>query len=353
MTIHPYFKRHENPSSSWAIPDLLKAYDWPTGAAPGGGTIYIVELGGGWKQADVAAAFKAMGLPAPDIEDLSADGTTTNTPGSDADGEVALDIQISAAAYALATGEAATVKMVWGSDIAACLTFAKLHAGSPLLPFAAAGDNDSSDGGPDPANVDCPASCPSVIACGGTSKPRNGPEVVWNNSPGNADGSGTGGGFSTIFASQPWQFGIPSGPAGLGRMVPDVAANADPDTVYEIVLDGRTEVFGGTSAVAPLYAGLFAALGYDTFSCSWGADEADWEAGSCMAMESAAQAAVGSLDVLSALYSPAGRKCFTDITQGNNGMYEALVGPDACTGVGSPLGNALMELHTDAADASA
>ena len=44
-------------------------------------------------------------------------------------------------------------------------------------------------------------------------------------------------------------------------MVPDVAANADPATGYRIVLDGQVEPVGGTSAVAPLYAGFFAALG--------------------------------------------------------------------------------------------
>ena len=366
--IHSYLKhaaphRHgAPPTTSWTIPDLCKAYTFPIGTAPNGGNIYIVELGGGWHQADVAAAFAAMNLPAPNITDLSADGTTTNTPGSDADGEVALDIQCAGGAYALATGKPANIFMVWGSDIAACLTFAAAHAHGPVLPFAASGDNNSSDGGPTPANVDCPASCPSVIGCGGTSKPLNGPEVVWNDNPGSTDGSGTGGGYSTIFAAEPWQLNIPPAPkakhhgpssralhhgdATLGRMVPDVAANADPQTGYQIVLDGKVQVFGGTSAVAPLYAGLFASFGVDVFSCSWGADEADWETqkpGSCAAMEAAALAAVGSLQhICPDFYENSA--CFTDITQGSNGMYDAGPGPDPCTGMGAPLGTALMEL---------
>jgi len=122
--------------------------------------------------------------------------------------------------------------------------------------FAAAGDNDASDGGPDPANVDLPAGCPHVIGCGGTTKTRD-REVVWNNDPGNPDGHGTGGGFSRLFTTQSWQAGAPTGP---GRLVPDVAANADPRTGYEIVLRGEVVTPGGTSAVAPLYAGLFAAF---------------------------------------------------------------------------------------------
>ena len=45
-----------------------------------------------------------------------------------------------------------------------------------------------------------------------------------------------------------------------GRGVPDVAANADPDTGYKVVVDGQEMVIGGTSAVAPLMAGLIALL---------------------------------------------------------------------------------------------
>jgi hypothetical protein len=90
--------RAKPPSSTWTIPALAEAYGCPTGLA-GGGKIGIVELGGGWTQADVTQAFQAMGLPAPTITDVSVDGTQ-NTPGqSDADGEVALDIQVAGGVY--------------------------------------------------------------------------------------------------------------------------------------------------------------------------------------------------------------------------------------------------------------
>lgn len=351
--MHPYLKRHAAPQVSYSITDLLKAASWPT-SAKGGGAIYIVELGGGWNQADVAAAFANLNLPAPVITDLSVDGTQ-NTPGGDADGEVALDIQIAAAGYSLATGQPANVFMVWSQDIAAAVAFASKHAGQEMLVFAAAGDNDSSDGGPTPANVDCPASCPHVIACGGTSTPSlDDPSTwtVWNNNPGQTDGEGTGGGYSTIFPAQSWQVGIPEAPTThhkrpsslalhtgdmtLGRMVPDVAGNADPQTGWQIILNGATEVVGGTSAVAPMYAGLFAAGGFAVCSISWGADEMTWEeqaAGSCQAMDDAAAAAVGKLSaVLAGLYDLP--SCFVDITQGNNGTYSAGPGPDPCTGMG-------------------
>lgn len=89
-------------------------------------------------------------------------------------------------------------------------------------------------------------------------KPKTGDETVWNNDPGKTDGEGTGGGFSTFFVPMPlWQANAPHGP---GRMVPDVAANADPNTGYDN-RRRRLTVVGGTSAVAPLYAGLFASFG--------------------------------------------------------------------------------------------
>jgi kumamolisin len=133
-----------------------------------------------------------------------------------------------------------------------------------MVVFAASGDNDSSDGGSTPANVDCPSSCPHAVGCGGTMKTPT-DETVWNDNPGETDGEGTGGGYSTIFPVESFQIGAPPAPAntqyGKGRMVPDVCANADPDTGYNIFVRGSATIVGGTSAVAPLYAGLFAAFG--------------------------------------------------------------------------------------------
>jgi len=175
-----------------------------------------------------------------------------------------------------------------------------------MVVFAASGDNDSSDGGPNAANVDCPSSCPHVVGCGGTSKTATA-ETVWNNSPGQTSGSGTGGGFSTIFKPLPdWQIGAPNGP---GRMVPDVSANADTNTGYNIVVGGQAVVVGGTSAVAPLYSGLFAAFGKK----------------------------LGNINPKLWL-NP---MCFNDILVGDNGQFRADRGPDPCSGLGSPIAGRL------------
>jgi subtilase family serine protease len=181
-----------------------------------------------------------------------------------------------------------------------------------MVILAASGDKDSSDGGPGPKFVDLPSSCPHILACGGTTKTVT-DEVVWNENPGNEEtgiGTGTGGGFSGIFQPLPvWQIGAPNGP---GRMVPDLAAHADPRTRYQLVLNGQPVTLGGTSAVAPLYAGLFAAFGRKLGFIA---------------------------DVL--WRNP---MCFNDITDGNNGAFRADRGPDPCTGLGSPIGTRIARL---------
>jgi kumamolisin len=176
--------------------------------------------------------------------------------------------------------------------------------------FAASGDNSSGDGAPG-ANVDMPSSCPHIIGCGGTTKVQFS-EVVWGD--GTPNGRGTGGGYSVLFPPQGWQTGAPPSPGQPGRMVPDVAADANPDTGYLVVVNGQQVQIGGTSAVAPLYAGLFAALGQKLGFISpivWEHPEA-----------------------------------FVDITDGSNGSFRAGQGPDPCTGLGVPNGVALASLLT-------
>ena len=128
---------------------------------------------------------------------------------------------------------------------------------------AASGDNGSSDGVTDGANhVDFPASSPHILACGGTSLQSAGgkitSETVWNDG---ATGGAGGGGFSLQFPLPSWQSAakiVP--PANGGRGVPDVSGDADPQTGYKVLVDGQSLVFGGTSAVAPLWSGLIALL---------------------------------------------------------------------------------------------
>jgi kumamolisin len=336
----------------WNVPDLCKAYNWPANLG-GGGIIAIVELNGGWVKDDIDAYFQSINQPSPQITDVSVDGTENNPnqfQTDDPDVEVALDIEVAGAAYFAATGKAANIRVYWSQDIGTAVQKATVDGcdvcsiswgadesnwgkaaaqqmedvataatAAGMAVFAASGDNDSGDGGATAANVDVPASCPHVVGCGGTNKTST-DETVWNDNPGQTNGQGTGGGFSTLFPVQAFQINAPAPPAdpkvGKGRMVPDVSANADPATGYNIIVHGSQTVVGGTSAVAPLYAGLFASfgtkLGFVTPTL--------WQ----------------------------NQSIFNDITVGNNGLYSAGPGPDPCTGIGSPIGTKIAAFFAPA-----
>jgi kumamolisin len=141
-------------------------------------------------------------------------------------------------------------------------------------------------------------------------------ESVWNDG---ASGGASGGGVSRFFPLPPWQTGLAAKQSKgksvplKNRGVPDVAGDADPETGYQVRIDGTSTVIGGTSAVAPLWAGLIARI------------------------NQAAGTPAGYLNP--ELYkSP---QLLRDITQGNNGDFAAAAGWDACTGLGSPNGKAL------------
>ena len=333
--------------SAFRVANLCQDYNFPTGLR-GGGKIGILELGGGYTQGDLDLFAQINGLPPIVVNPVSLGAV--NSPGGDADGEVLLDIQVAAAAYFYCTrvlpainvyfapnADASFVDVIkravqdgcdtlsisWGRDesgwdpavaqsVEAAAQAATENGGCVI--FASSGDNSSSDGSPG-ANVDMPSSCPHIIGCGGTSKTAFS-EVVWGD--GTPSGQGTGGGFSVIFPPPAFQLSavppVPSTPPGVGpgRMVPDVAANADPNTGYLVVVHGQEVQIGGTSAVAPLYAGLFAAfrhkLGF----------------------------------VTPTLYQ--NQAAFVDITQGSNGSFNAGIGPDPCTGIGVPKGADLSAL---------
>lgn len=359
----PYFKKSQRKlgdrdatgAGPYEVPALCNAYNWPNNLN-GGGVIAIVELGGGWVQADMDAFFASIGQPTPSITDVSVDGTTNNPNQSvgqpdDPDFEVALDIQVAGASYFVATGKPATIRMYWAQDIPSAVqkatadgcdvcsiswgadeanwgksgaeqmeSVAQAATAAGMIVFAASGDNDARDGGPHPVNVDAPSSCPHVVGCGGTHKTATS-ETVWNDAanPKDTKGEGTGGGYSLFFPVQAFQIGAPPPPRNLGRMVPDVSADADPNTGYNIYVHGAPTVVGGTSAVAPLYSGLFASfgtkLGFITPTL--------WQ----------------------------NQNCFNDITQGGNGFYDAGPGPDPCTGIGSPIGTCIANLMAPAATA--
>ena len=331
--------RHQlrNTSGVSYLPTQLAAfYGLGSKTAGTGKNIAVVELGGAFSQVDLDAYFRGLGLSVKPVTFHSVQGAQ-NTPDPEADAEVMLDLCVvggvapgaqlhcysapnTDAGFLAAVSQAVAdkvdaISISWGGpedqwDPATVASFEAAFAraaAAGITVTAAAGDSGSGDG-ESGSHVDYPASSPHVVGCGGTSLPTLSPssEVVWNDG---TQGGATGGGVSGLFALPAWQAkaGVPG---GKWRGVPDVAACADPYTGWQVVVDGRPMVVGGTSAVAPLVAAIAAAV-----SQSVGKD-------------------VGLLN--QAAYGiPAG--CFRDVTSGSNGTYVAKAGYDCCTGLGAPV----------------
>ncbi len=339
---------------------LAHLYNFPAGVNGRGECIAMIELGGGYRLRDLIAYFAQLGVPAPHVKPISIDGAHNHPTGNPngPDGEVMLDIEV---AGAVASGAQivvyfapntdrgfldavkaaihdnhntpSVISISWGGPESswtaqAFQTFDQAFQEAAALGITvccAAGDDGSSDGIADGyAHVDFPASSPHVLGCGGTRldtfSSEISQEIVWNE--GTMAGA-TGGGISEVFALPAYQGGVnvpPSvNPGGKhGRGVPDVAGDADPATGYLIGVNRQQAVFGGTSAVAPLWAALIALIN----------QKLGHRAGYLNPLLYGAQLVKGG-----ALH---------DITTGNNGAYQARRGWDPCTGLGTPDGAKLM-----------
>jgi kumamolisin len=339
-------------------PDAVaRTYKYPRDVNGDGECIALIELGGGYRNVDLQNYFNKLKITIPAITAQSVDGAlnSPSTPDS-ADGEVALDIEVAGSVApgakivvyfaqntdkgfldAISTAihdkvnNPSVISISWGSAESQWSEQAMQNFNETFMSAAAlgitvtvaAGDNGSSDGEKDgKAHVDFPASSPYALACGGTRLLSNS-ETVWND----LDGWATGGGISDIFPVPDYQKNISLPPSvnsnkKKGRGLPDVAANADSASGYNVLVDGQWTVIGGTSAVAPLMAALIALAN----------QKLKRKAGFIHPKIYAAKNSV-----------------LKDITVGNNitaknGGYTAGPGWDACTGLGVPLGTIISIL---------
>ena len=363
---------------------LAQIYNFPSDANGSGQTIGIIELGGGYFPQDLQEYFQSLKLPLPTVIPVSVDGAKNapTTANSD-DAEVVLDIEV---AGAIASGarivvyfapndatskgfldaitkavhdtqyNPSVISISWGGaeDIPTSTfqtQFDQVLQAAALLGITvcvAAGDDGAADLGPKvwdgKAHADFPSSSPFALSCGGTrliaSKGAIQTESVWNQKkadlsaeagPDGSFGSG-GGGVSGAFPMPAYQdnANVPGSlnPPGFeGRGVPDVSGDADPDTGYQIQVDGQQIQEGGTSAVAPLWAGLIARINQKL------------------------KGRVGFINPqIYALAADSG--VFRDVTIGNNRVsfkkfknvgYDAQKGWDACSGLGSVDGTKLSQ----------
>lgn len=355
------------PTSGYAPKDLESAYDVaPLQSANVLGdnqTIALFELDG-YQQSDVNQYFQYYNLGTPSINNVLVDGAS----GAAGQGaiEVELDIEIAAAMAPHANllvyeapnttqgmndlynrivsdNKAQVVSISWGlcesssgpAELHTLDNIFKQGAAQGMSFFAAAGDSGAYDCQDTNLAVDSPASDPYVTGVGGTTLQLNngayGSEAVWSNPNSithGPKGAGGGGGLSNTFKEPGWQTGpgVKNQYSNGYREVPDVSANADPNTGYAMYCTvtnagcpatGWISV-GGTSAGAPLWAGNAALIN--------------------QYLQSQGKSRIGYANpTLYALYNAQQQyPAFHDITSGNNLYYPATGNYDLASGMGSP-----------------
>ncbi|MFI9270069.1 protease pro-enzyme activation domain-containing protein [Kitasatospora sp. NPDC052896] len=310
----------------------------------------------GYSASNLSTYNSQFGLTGPAVSTVSVDGANYDSNPGQGQGEVELDSEIvrgvapkatqliyeapntdqgeiDMAAKIVADDQVSVISISWGgcepdttqSSMTAVDNSLKQAAAEGISVFSASGDDGSRDctrstSGSSVKSVDFPASDPYVTGVGGTNLQLSGSsyssESAW---------STAGGGVSTVFAKPSWQTG--TNISGNMRTVPDVASNADPNSGFAIYTQGTNgpawQVYGGTSAAAPLWSGFTALFN-----------------------QKAAAATKPNLGQANpALYSVANsaayKSTFHDVTTGSNQDFNAGPGYDQVTGWGSPVADAL------------
>jgi kumamolisin len=317
--------------------------------------IGIVSLGGFYSASDMKTAFTGYKLPAPTVT-VAGPQVTTDT---DSTVENMLDIECAGSAWAYCTGQAAVlmeqfeannangipnaidalvaagcevISISWGgpadkqsaSSIAARAKACAAAAEANVHVFTASGDS-SLDDGTNTRTPDDPCCDPNVWGVGGTTLQLNAngtiaSESAWGD--GNSADEGGGGGFDKREAMPSYQKGVVP---GSNRGCPDSSANADPQSGYAMVANGKWQVVGGTSASTPLTAGYVAAI------------------------LSTLPKPISQAQLQAALYGKR-KTAFNDIIMGSDGS-PALAGWDEATGCGSINGPGMAAALTGASPA--
>lgn len=350
---------------SYTAREVAQIYNFPLQYTGKGVTVAVPELGGGFDPKDNEVHFKSIGQKNPDVEVVTMDGAKNAPDGANgAQGEVHLDSQVIGGVAPDAKqrlifsansdrgfidsinrstfhveGEtpADSISISWGGPEDTWTKqglrgmnqeFKKAVAQGKRI-YAAAGDDGAMDGSPSKTyQVDFPASSIWVTGLGGTSligNPATGTitsETIWNR----GRGAG-GGGISEQFPVPDYQKGLKlpknANGRGPGRGVPDWAFNSDPGTGYRMRAGGEDQITGGTSAAAPLAAGLDALV-------------TEALRGSGKQMPTPFNNYIYGL----ALTNPS---VYNDITKGDNKGYPAGVGWDAASGLGSVNGTEFLK----------
>lgn len=341
--------------------DFRRAYVPGTALTGAGQNIGSVQFDN-FNVNDIIAYRTAAGLPAITIVKVPVDGGTAVGPNTE---ETCLDIEMQ---YSMAPGatlfiyDAPNSTVHWNNMIATIANandcqqiscswadFNGSYGGyNPsyfsFMQMAAQGQSFFTSSGDyaayvygDGTYVPFPAVFTNVTVVGGTTLTMSGAgssytsEIVWND----YNAYGTGGGVNLFYDIPDYQMAVTNWAANKGdptsRNLPDVAMVAD--NIY-VFYSGIGVVASGTSASAPLWAGLCALI--NQRAAAAGKPTVGW-----------LNPSIYKLGTNSAYSS-----CFHDITIGNNewpqspNLYPAVTGYDLCTGWGTPGTNLINALYT-------
>lgn len=355
------------PGGGYTPSELRTAYDMNSliSTANGSGqTVAIFELDS-YKASDVNQYLSFYGLGSANYSNVVVDGAST-TPGAGAI-EVELDMEDVSAIASGATQKiyigpnstqgvndtynrivtdntAKVTSTSWGlceassgtSELTALDNIFQQGAAQGQAFFAAAGDSGAYDCNNSSLAVDSPADDPHVVGVGGTtlntgSGGSYSSESVWSNPSDTSRspmGAGGGGGLSTFFTMPSYQSGpgVQNQYSNGEREVPDVSADADPNTGYSVYCTVTAAgcnssgwiAVGGTSAAAPLWAGV-------------AADTNQYLAANGKPVLGSASAELYTLFNTAQTFT-----AYHDVTSGNNLFYPATSGYDLASGVGTP-----------------
>ncbi|MDH6134721.1 subtilase family serine protease [Kitasatospora sp. MAA4] len=310
----------------------------------------------GYTASNLTTYQNQFGLTGPAVTTVPVDGQSYDSAPGQGQGEVELDSEIvrgvapkatqlvyeapnsdqgeiDMAAKIVADNQVSVISISWGgcepdttqSSMTAVDNSFKQAAAQGISVYSASGDDGSRDcsrstSGATVKSVDFPGSDTYVTSVGGTNLQLSGntysSESAW---------STAGGGVSTVFSKPSWQTG--TGITGSMRTVPDVSSNADPNSGFAIYTQGTSspgwQVYGGTSAAAPLWSGFTALFNQKAAAAS--------------------KANLGQANP--ALYAVANSAnygtTFHDVTSGANQDFSTKTGYDQVTGWGTPVGDAL------------
>jgi subtilase family serine protease len=358
------------PSHEYAGNDFRNAYVPGTGLDGSGQTVAVLEYSD-YFMVDVTNYENYVGalIGVTNYVPLTTVLVGSTTPGTNANDEVALDIEMAIAMapklariivyekYSVSStllNRIATDNLAkqvssswlvgnWSSGTATAYdNILKNMATQGQSFFQASGDHDAWTG-PQPldSGVTVPLDSPYATIVGGTTLTMNNygvswaSETVWNRNLSGIPNEGSGGGISTYYTIPAWQTNInmtTNGGSAIYRNIPDVALTAN--NIFVCFGNGDTSgfyYFSGTSAAAPLWAGFIALVNQQSVA----ANPTNF---------------VGFLNP--ALYAIAAstnyNNCFHDIATGDNigtntpGMFYATNGYDLCTGLGTPAGTNLI-----------